>query len=270
MEPKLIFLGTGGDSVVVGKQRRTAGGIVLQTSGLQFHIDPGPGALSGLVRNNLNVRETSCILVSHLHTNHSNDVRALVQSMTIGGLDKKGVLVCNEASFLGFKGATPILDEFHKSCFEKNIILNPADRLGVGDVEITALNANHTVPTLGFKISTESFTIIYSGDTSYSERLWQLYKGADILVLNVVAPFGYELEGHLNSEDAVKIIQKAKPKVAIITHFGIKMIDQDPMYQAREIYKKTGVSIIAAEDGMIISPRSYSISKSQKRLSSFS
>ena len=269
MESKLIFLGTGGDSVVVGKYRRSAGGIVLQTSGLQFHIDPGPGSLAELAKNNINVRETSCILLSHLHTNHSNDVRAVTEAMTLGGLDKKGVLVCNEASFMGYKGATPVLDAFHKGCFEKNIIMKPGDKLGVGDVEITALSAKHSVPTIGFKISTEHFTMAYSGDTEYSERLGLLYKGADLLVLNVVAPFGYELEGHLSSDDAVKIIQRAKPKVAVITHFGVKMIDQDPMYQAREIYKKTGISIIAAEDGMVISPRSYSVSKSQKRLSSF-
>ena len=43
--PSIIFLGTGGDEFVVGKQLRGSGGIVVQVEGYQFHIDPGPGAL---------------------------------------------------------------------------------------------------------------------------------------------------------------------------------------------------------------------------------
>ena len=45
MQAKIIFLGTGGDSIVVGKQLRASGGIILQIDDNQFHIDPGPGAL---------------------------------------------------------------------------------------------------------------------------------------------------------------------------------------------------------------------------------
>ncbi len=45
MQDQIIFLGTGGDPVVVGKQIRSSGGIVLKLDGLQFHLDPGPGAL---------------------------------------------------------------------------------------------------------------------------------------------------------------------------------------------------------------------------------
>ncbi|MBW2987921.1 hypothetical protein DRJ48_00465 [Candidatus Woesearchaeota archaeon] len=269
MEPRIIFLGTGGDAIVVGKQIRGSGGIVVQTSELQFHIDPGPGALPALKQNKLNIRETSCILVSHPHTNHANDTRAVIQSMTLGGLDKRGVLVCNEASFSGTRGIAPILDEYHKSCLERVIVMNPNQRLGVGDVEVVALPTIHSVPAIGYKIITETFTMAYSADTEYAEKLGNLYKDVDILVLNVVAPFGYRIDNNLSSSDAVKILKKAKPKVAIITHFGIKMINQDPMYQAREIHKKSGVTVIAAEDGLVVNPWAYSIRKRQKRLSSF-
>ncbi len=269
MEPKLVFLGTGGDAVVVGKQIRFSGGIVLQTSQLTYHIDPGPGALYSLRRNKLNVRETSVILCSHLHTNHANDVKALIQSMTLGGLDKRGVLVCNKESFEGTQKAAPIIDSYHKECVEKSIVMSPNQHLGIGDVEIVALPTSHSIETLGFKIITETFTLVYSADTSYSEKLAEHYKGADILVLNVVAPFGYSVKDNLSCEDAVKIIEKVKPKVCVITHFGIKMINEDPMYQARELHKKTGVTVIAAEDGTVISPWAYAIKKRQKRLSSF-
>jgi ribonuclease BN (tRNA processing enzyme) len=269
MESKIIFLGTGGDAVVVGKQLRKSGGFVIQTQELQFHVDPGPCSLAELRHNKLNVRETSIILLSHLHTNHSNDLRAVIQGMTLGGLDKRGVLVCNEASSEGFQGAVPVLDQYHRDCLERMIVMKPGQNLGIGTVEITATHTNHTVPGIGFKFSAETFTLGYTSDTSYTEALASNFKGTDILILNVVAPFGYSIDGHLNSDDAIKLLSKVKPKVAVITHFGLKMINQDPMYQAREIHKRTGVTVIAAEDGLTLSPEAYSIKKRQKKLSSF-
>jgi len=44
--PSIIFLGTGGDEYVVGKQLKGSGGIIVRVEGYQFHIDPGPAATS--------------------------------------------------------------------------------------------------------------------------------------------------------------------------------------------------------------------------------
>ena len=59
MESQLIFLGTGGDAHLVGKSIRGAGGIILRSEDLQFHIDPGPGALVAARHYDVNIRETS-------------------------------------------------------------------------------------------------------------------------------------------------------------------------------------------------------------------
>ena len=262
MEPKIAFLGTGGDALVVSKQLRASGGILLSLPDLQIHIDPGPSALTELRRNRFNVRETSCILVSHQHINHSNDVNAIIQGITLGGLDKTGVLVTDES-------ATSIVSDYHKGCLERVILLQPEQRVGVGEVEVVALPTFHSVPGIGFKIITETFTLAYSADTAYNEKLCTAYADADILILNVVSPFGLSSEHNLSSDDAVKILSKVKPKLVIITHFGIKMIDEDPIYQAREMHHRTGIPIIAAEDGTVINPWAYAIHKQQKRLNSF-
>ena len=42
---RIIFLGTAGSTAVVSKQLRASGGIIIQVEDLQFHLDPGPGAL---------------------------------------------------------------------------------------------------------------------------------------------------------------------------------------------------------------------------------
>ena len=52
--------------------------------------------------------------------------------------------------------------------------------------------------------------------------------------------------------DAIRIIEEVKPELAVITHFGAKMLKANPLYEAREIQKRTGVRTLAATDGMKI------------------
>ena len=70
MKDRILFLGTGGDEFVVSKQIRASGGIILNTEGYQFHIDPGPGALVQAKKHDVNFRETTAVIVTHSHINH--------------------------------------------------------------------------------------------------------------------------------------------------------------------------------------------------------
>jgi phosphoribosyl 1,2-cyclic phosphodiesterase len=87
--------------------------------------------------------------------------------------------------------------------------------------------------------------------------------------LSVQDPRNLKRKAHLNSEDAEKIIKKTNPQVTIITGFGIKMMQAEPLYEAREIQKATGIQVIAAKDGMTINPISFTATVRQKRLKGY-
>ena len=265
MASRITFLGTAGDSFTIGKQLRASGGFVIQQDDLQFQIDPGPGALVRANEHGISVRANTAVIVTKNHIHHCNDVNAIIDAMTYKGLDKKGVLVSTESLILGTEKERPYLTEFHKSLLEKFIVLKSEQRVGIADVEIIALNTN-LENSIGLKFITDDFTLCYSSDAKYSKELAKQYEGCDILILNIRNPFEEKEKGHLNSEDAVKIISKIKPKLAIITGFGIKMLKADPIYECREIQKQTGINILCAKDGLNISPMSYSAKTSQKRL----
>jgi len=55
---------------------------------------------------------------------------------------------------------------------------------------------------------------------------------------------------HLCVEDAKKIIEVRRPKVAILTHFGMTMLRNKPWEIVKQLSKETGVDVIAARDGM--------------------
>jgi ribonuclease BN (tRNA processing enzyme) len=271
MIPKIIFLGTGGDATVIGKQTRASGGIVIRTEGYQFHIDPGPGALVKAREYGINLRATTAVLVSHAHLNHCNDVNAVVSAMTYDGLDHNGVLIASESVLEGYgadkQHVPPILTPRARSSFERVIGIKSGQKVGIENIEIHALKTNHLDPTcIGFKLFTSDFILSYSADTAYSGNIAEQYKGSDILILNVVHPASEKSKINLNSEDVIKILNKVKPKVCIITHFGSKMLDAQPMYEVRHIQRETGIQIIAADDGLELDPVSYSAQLRQKTL----
>lgn len=270
MTDSIIFLGTAGDEFTVSKQIRGSGGIIIKAEGYQFHIDPGPGALVRAAMYDVNLRENTAVLVSHAHLNHCNDVNAVLSAMSHNGLDVKGVLIANNTFVNGDEKTKPGLTEFHNKCVERVIVANAAQKIGIENVEIHTIKAKHNDPkTVGFKFITPKFTLSYSSDTRYVAELIDEYKDSDILILNVVDPFDKKQDFNLNADDAVNILSRVKPKLAILTHFGKDLIEADPMYIAREIQNKTGVQVIVAKDGLVISPVSYASSVRQKKLDNF-
>ncbi len=269
MQPSIIFLGTGSKSIVLGKQLRGTGGIVIRADEHQFHIDPGPGALNMAKEHYVNMRENTCVLVSHPHIGHCNDVNAVIGAMTHSGLDKKGVLVSNSLLINGDNFIRPYVTEFHKGCLEKYVVLSAGQKLGIDDIEIKATTTKHSIDNIGFKFFMSQFTLSYLSDTAYTPELIDEHKDSEILILNVVNPFGEKTKYNLNSDNAVKIIENLKPKLAIITHFSIKMLKADPLIEARKINQETKKQVIAAKDGMVINPLSYSAKRKQQTLKSY-
>jgi len=50
--------------------------------------------------------------------------------------------------------------------------------------------------------------------------------------------------------DAEHIIMELKPKVAILTHFGMTMWRAKPWETAQRLSQETGIRVLAARDGM--------------------
>jgi len=264
----ILFLGTGTGPAVVGKGLRSSGGIIFTVNETQFHIDPGVGALVKAAQFGANLRENTCIMISHAHLNHTNDANAVIDAMTYGGLDKRGVLIANKTALQGTEEYPPAVSNYHKNLLERYIVVDRNQKIGVNDVEIQTITARHNEPnSIGFKFFAPDFTLTYSADTVYAPDIVESYMGSHILILNV--PSTEKNKTNLCTEDAIKIIEKVKPRLAILTHFGPTMIKADPMYEVREIQKQTKIQVLAAKDGMVVNPVSYAAGTGQKTLQGY-
>lgn len=270
MTSQIIFLGTAGGSSVTSRQLRASGGILLKVDDFQFHLDPGPGSLVQAKEYGVNLRANTAVLVSHNHLNHCNDLNVVIEAMTLSGLDKKGVLVSNKSVVSGSENQQPYLTKYHHNLLEKVITLEKTQKVAIELVEIHALSAEHSdLNAIGFKFFCPRFTLSYTGDTKYNKEMVEELKGTDILILNVPFPGDKANKINLDTESAIKIIEKVKPRLAVITHFGYEMLKADPIIEAREIQKQTGIQTIAAKDGLVISPEAYAARSPQHRLSQF-
>ena len=119
---------------------------------------------------------------------------------------------------------------------------------------------------LGFKFQTSDFVLSYTGNTDYSDEIINQYENSDIIIMNVNNPGNMHVEGQLCTNDAIKIINKLKPQLVILTHFGMKMLKADPIYEAREIQMKTQVQTVAAKDGFILIPNNFNSKIKQQTL----
>jgi len=263
-----VFLGTGGGRFAVNKQLRSSGGIILRVNGIQFHIDPGPGALVKAQQYGINLRANNVLLCTHAHLDHCNDVNAVIDAMTHGGIDKSGILLASKSVIYGHDGERPYLTKSHRSYIDKYMALEVGNDVQFGkSIELKTLKAQHRDSTaIGFKFFTPKFVLSYTGDTGFFGDLIDELRNSDILILNTLKPFGHKSDDHLSSDDVVKILKEVNPRIAIIQHFGQKMLEMNPIYQAREIEKQSGVQVIAANDGLAIDLLNYSFSMKHKTL----
>ena len=239
----------------------------MQVNDDQFHIDPGPGSLVMAKEAGINLRANTALFVTHNHLNHCNDINAVIDAMTYGGFDKKGVLVANNTVINGSNNLAPFLHKYYRDCLERFIVLEEGRKVGINDIEIMAIKAKHSEPdAIGYKFITPDYTLTYTGDTTYNVETISEYEDSNVLILNVPCLKKEDARDNLCKEDAINIIKKVNPRLAIITHFGIKFLKADPLYEIREIQKETNCQVIAAKDGMVINPVSYSVEEGQKSL----
>ena len=258
MTTKIIFLGTAGDSAVVDKQLLASGGIIIQVEDLQFHLDPGPGSLNKAKEHKISLHRNTAVLVSHNHINHCNDLNVVIDAMTHSGIEHRGIVLGSKSVLQPQENSYPFLTRHHLNMVEKVIPLEKNHKIGVELVEINTLSAEHTDPTaIGFKFYCPKFTLSYTGDTKLTDKLLEELSGSDILILNVPYPGNTGKGLNLDTQSAIKIVAHVRPKIAVLTHFGLEMLKADPMQEAREIQRITGIQTIAAKDGLLIAPESY-------------
>lgn len=249
----ITFLGTAGARIMVANQILASGGLWLNLSGTEILLDPGPGTIVQATKRKLRADKLSAIILSHRHLDHSADTNIMIEAMTQGGLKRHGRLFAPADAL----ETEPVIFSYIRKFIDDIETLEAGKSYSIGDISFTTpVRHIHQVETYGLVFRTTEHTFSYIADTRYFDGLCQHY-GGDLLIINVVfleprPPTDNPLmpTDHLSVPDAEHIITELKPKVAILTHFGMTVWRAKPWEVAQRLSQDTGVKVIAARDGM--------------------
>jgi ribonuclease BN (tRNA processing enzyme) len=288
----MVILGSGGARIVVAKQLRASGGIWFSLAGTRFLLDPGPGSLVRMTgsRHRLDPTKLAGILLSHRHLDHSGDVNNMIEAMTMGGTEPRGALFAPSDALAG---EDPVVLKYVRPFLERIVTLVEGGSYELGNVRFTCpVRHQHRGEVYGFRFEVgadeesttkaprheggserssvvgprSSLTVSYIADTKYFPELVEHYR-AEVVIMNVVRPTPSNLD-HLHAPDAEELVKAIRPRLAVLSHFGMKMLQAKPWVLAREMSERTGCKVVAASDGMLVDLEEYKVAspKSEARI----
>lgn len=256
------------DAFATITQRRMTGGLRIDgIDAKNIHIDPGPGALVRTYQFGLNPLKVDAVFVSHSHTDHYSDAEVMIEAMTRGMTRKKGAVIGSRSVIEGYKQYGPCISKYHLS--KSNVsVLEAGNRARLGNIHITGTKTVHGDPkAVGFNLKLEDFVLSYTTDTEYFNELHEYHQGADVLIASVIRPRDEKIRGHMCTNDFIKLVGEVSPKIAIMTHFGMKMVFNDAKKEAKRVTDSTGVKTVAAYDGLKLDLDPFT--RKQKTLNDF-
>jgi len=242
---RIIFLGTGGARVLVFKQLLASGGLWIEQADTRISLDPGPGALVQATKRKLDPTKLDAILLSHRHLDHSADVNTMVEAMTAGGFNRRGVILAPRDAYED----DPVILKYLRGYVAETLVIEEGGCYRIGDLTVrTPVRHDHPGEVYGFVFESPGCRWSYIADTRYFPELADHYR-AEIIIMNTVRLKESEIY-HLSIPDAKRLIEAIRPKTAILTHFGTTVWRAKPWEVAERLSQETGVKVIAARDGI--------------------
>ncbi|MCD6248536.1 MAG: MBL fold metallo-hydrolase [Hadesarchaea archaeon] len=246
---EIVFLGCGGGRYMTVDQRFRTGGFRIH-AGAKIHVDPGPGALLLSHLHDLNPLDLDCVVVTHCHPDHYCDAEVLTEAMTKRMTQRRGVLVGSESVIRGREKWGPAVSPYHQSKVGEVVCLRPGETCEIGEVKLEGTPTKHSDPTtFGIKFHTSAGLVGYTGDTEYFEELPEYFKGSRVLIINVTRPQNRRIRWHLCSDDAIDILKRVEPELAVMIHMGMLFLRNPPDEEAARIERESGIRTVPGYPG---------------------
>jgi phosphoribosyl 1,2-cyclic phosphodiesterase len=240
---KLTFMGTAGARFMVAKQLAASGGLYIEEGNTRLSLDPGPGAIVQYAKRKVDLTKLDAIVISHRHLDHSNDVNVMIEAMTDGGFRHRGRLYCPSDALDG----DPVVLKYIRQFPQEIVTLEPETEYTVGEVTFTTTPRHvHQVETYGFRFGNR---LGWVTDSAYYDGIAEQHK-ADVMVIHLVLMECRAGLPHLCLDDVERIIREAKPRLAILTHYGMTVWRAHPWELAEDLTQRIGTEVKAARDGM--------------------
>jgi phosphoribosyl 1,2-cyclic phosphodiesterase len=238
-------MGTAGARFMVAKQLAASGGLLIEEGSTRLCCDPGPGAVVQYAKRKVDPARLDGILLSHRHLDHCGDVNVMIEGMTQGGFRPKGSLLCPSDCL----DDDPVVLRYVRPWPSEIVRLAPNTDYEVGSIAFATTRRHpHGVETYGFRFGDR---LGWLTDSDVYDGIAEDHR-AEVMILHTVLLEPRPDLPHLSVVEAEAIVAEAKPRLAILTHFGMNVWRAHPWELAAAITQRTGVEVKAARDGMAI------------------
>lgn len=117
------------------------------------------------------------------------------------------------------------------------------------DFVLKASDTFHTENSIAYRIESDGKSLVYSGDTGYTEKLIELAKDTDLLLIECSFPDELKFDTHLTPSEVGRIGRASRAKKIILTHL---YADCDEIDIISQVKKYVDADVILAEDLMEI------------------
>ncbi len=246
-----------GSGTCVPSLKRSSCSILVESAGCKFLLDAGAGTMRRLLHMGTEVFDISYLFFSHFHPDHTGElVPFLFANKYPDGTRRKKPL-----TLIGGKGFKEFFHQL-EGVYGEWIQL-PSNLLNISELDnrnfdqrflepftIASLPVNHRPESVAIRITApDGKSLVYSGDTDFSENLVTLASKAQLLICESSFPDQAKVPGHLTPSLAGEIANQAGVGKLVLTHFYPECDSENIEKQCRKTYKGP---LVLAEDLMVL------------------
>jgi ribonuclease BN (tRNA processing enzyme) len=240
----LRFLGCG-DAFSSGGYFQTS--FLLQSGEFSFLVDCGATTLTALKKYRVSPDDIDAILITHFHGDHYGGLPYVLldgqyiqkreKPLTIAGPRGLRSKVLQLMDLL-YPGNSPLEFDYEILFIE----YESRKPFMVGPLHVEAFPVPHSEEALShaLRVQTDSKTLAFSGDTGWTDDLYELEKEADLFICECNM-YELEMKSHLNYKTLMEKKSNFTSKRLIINHLGETMLS-----------KLNELELEAAEEGKVI------------------
>jgi ribonuclease BN (tRNA processing enzyme) len=219
---RFVVLGSG---TTVPDLERGPAGFLVQVGARSWLVDGGSGTVGRCLRAGVDPRTLDGGFYSHHHPDHCADLVPLLFSMRVGPPSRQRDYPIWAGR--GFGAYLAGLQAVHGRWIEPGagavrlteLSLDGPDGVDLGDLALRTRPANHSACPLHLRFEADGRSVVFSGDTGWSDPLVELATGADLLVCEVGSSDTEPAEGHLAPSEVARLVAAARPREVWLTHF---------------------------------------------------
>jgi ribonuclease Z len=239
---KVTLLGTGSPQP---RMDRFGPSILVEAGNKRLLFDCGRGVAQRIEQLRIAFTDIDALFVTHLHSDHVVGIpdlwltgwaRGRKVPLQVWGPDGTKAMMLHLAEAYQFDIQIRQIDD-KLPLQGVTVVANDVQQGVVYDragIKVTAFLVDHGVvkPALGYRVDFAGHSVVFSGDTRYSENLIRFSQKVDVVIHEVIDPDSFRAKNpsmsterlqaivghHTTAEQAGTIFAQVKPKLAVYSH----------------------------------------------------